>query len=31
VQLLHRRFADGMMPEYLAHKAERDRAFPIVA
>jgi len=31
VEQLHRRFADGMMPEYLAHKAERDRAFPIVA
>jgi len=31
VEELHRRFAAGMLPEYLAHKAERDRAFPIVA
>jgi folate-dependent phosphoribosylglycinamide formyltransferase PurN len=27
---LRRRFAAGMLPEYLARKPERDRAFPIV-
>jgi methionyl-tRNA formyltransferase len=27
---LHARFAGGMIPDYLAHKAERDARFPIV-
>lgn len=30
VQELRRRFADGLIPSYLADKARRDQAFPIV-
>jgi methionyl-tRNA formyltransferase len=30
VEEMRRRFADGLIPEYLSHKAERDAAFPIV-
>jgi folate-dependent phosphoribosylglycinamide formyltransferase PurN len=30
VEEMRHRFAGGMLPEYLAHKPERDRAFPIV-